>query len=318
MTAPDTRVRIVIINYNGADLTANCIASLSGQSWSPFDIVVVDDHSPVGDWEKLRRTVPGNVVLHRTEHSSGYAQSINLGARLNDLPSAEFTLAMNNDVILPDRDTIRKLVEALQQDDRRVAASPLIRHVGVHTCPEAAVQVRRVPDFSTLLIAHSGTLRRIPFLKRVVERYTYAEARPYKSGEIVNCESINGALFLLRTDFLREIGYLDEHTFLYMEELILGAQIKQSGRTACLVASTTVDHLQGSSTLSTPSKFRLRMFLVQARSELHYLRRYLAGGTMQQIAFFCVRFGDVIGKLLYHQFRRISRIHNFKDPLGLA
>src|SRR5205807_2596006 len=93
MTTPGPRVRVVVINYNGAELTAACVASLSEQNWSPLDIVVVDAHSPDKDWEKLQKIVPCNVVLHRTEQSSGYARSINLGARLKDLPPAEFTLA---------------------------------------------------------------------------------------------------------------------------------------------------------------------------------------------------------------------------------
>ncbi len=307
MNVQGARVRVVVVNYNGADLTANCIASLSRQTWAPLDIVVVDDCSPTEDWEELQRSVPGGSGLRRTAHSSGYAGSINLGARLTDLPAADYILAMNNDVVLPDPDTIATLVQALQEDARRVAASPLIRHVGVHVDPKAAVQVRRVPGFSTLLIVHSGVLRRLPFFRKLMNHYTYADVRPYKLGETVNCESINGALFLIQADFLRQIGYLDEHTFLYMEELILGAQIKRAGRIACLVASTTIEHLQGSATQSTPSQFRLRMFREQTRSELHYLRCYLAANRLRRLVLVCVRLGDAIGKLIYQQFRRLSR-----------
>jgi GT2 family glycosyltransferase len=308
MSAQGARVRVVVINYSGADLTANCIGSLSRQNWAPVDIVVVDDCSPTKDWQNLQQHLPKGIVLCRTECSSGYARSINVGARLADFPAADFVLAMNNDVILPDRDTILKLVEALQEDARRVAASPLIRHVGANKHPEMAVQVRRVPSFSTLLIAHSAGLRRLPFFRSLLDHYTYADARPYKSGQTVDCESINGALFLIRADFLRQIGYLDEHTFLYMEELILGAQIKRAGRTACLVGSTTIEHLQGAATQSTPSQFRLRMFREQTRSELHYLRCYLAGNLLRRLVLVCVRLGDAIGKVIYHQFRRLPRI----------
>jgi GT2 family glycosyltransferase len=298
MDVEPSRVRAVVINYNGAGLTANCVASLSRQTWTPLDIVVVDAHSRDSDWEELRRLLPEHIVLHRIERSCGYARSINIGARLKTLPRPGFTLAMNNDVILPDHGTIRKLVEALQQDPLRVAASPLIRHVGVHLHPEAAVQVRRVPDFNTLLIAHSGALRRLPFFRRMSDQYTYAEARPYLISEVFDCETINGALFLLRTEFLCDIGYLDEHTFLFMEELILGAQTKRCGRTACLVTSVTVDHLQGAATLSTPRTFRLRMFLEQTRSEIYYVRQYLSGGVLQQALLVFVRMGDALGKIV--------------------
>jgi GT2 family glycosyltransferase len=300
------RVRVVIVNYNGAAMTAKCLVSLARQSYEPLDVVVVDAHSDWGDWEHLQAVAPKHVVLHREAQRAGYSRCINAGARLQGMPPAEFVLAMNNDVLLPDPDTIRCLVNALEADPRRVAASPLIRNPASVKPPEALVQVRRVPDFKTLLIAHSCWLRRLPMFRGICDWYVYGDVSPYPLGRVVDCETINGACFLVRTDFLESIGYLDEGTFLYMEELVLGAQIKQTGCTACLVTSTSVDHLQGASTGLGSGRFSWPMWWTQVRSEFHYVRRYLAKGAGHQSVLACVRLTDAAGKLLQQIFRHFN------------
>jgi len=294
---PERRVRAVIVNHNGAAITAGCLASLAAQSYAPLDVLVVDDCSTPAEWTLLQQLKPRHVVALRQSKPRGYAASLNLGMRSTELPPAAFMLAMNNDISLPDTETVRKLADALQENPRRVAASPLVCHVGVVLQPETAIQVRRVPDFKTVLVAHSCWLRRLPRFRGLCKRYTYDDCRPYQLGLRLDCETINGALFLVWTSFLESIGFLDENTFLYMEEQILGAQIKRSNHTACLVTSTYVDHLQGTSTGLRSGAFRPLMWLHQVRSELWYLRAYLASGPMHRGFFLLVRAVDFVAKL---------------------
>jgi GT2 family glycosyltransferase len=272
-----------------------------------LEIVVVDDDSGPQHCERLQAVLPSGIRVYWAKQRGGYARSINLGAAFPGFEEIEFLLAMNNDILLPDTEMVAKLARALHGDSRRVAASPMIRDSRSKTELSNSGQVCRVPSFTDLLVTRSSLLARLPLFKAIVDRNSYADIKPYKPNAVIDCETINGATFLIKADFLREIGYLDEHTFLYIEELTLGARIKNRNATACLVTSTVVDHLQGCSTGATPVAFRPKMFIIHTRSELHYVRRYLNAGLFLQALFVVVRFHDGVGKAVVHLVRQIAR-----------
>jgi GT2 family glycosyltransferase len=260
------RVRAVIVNHNTSDLTGACVRSLKLQEYSPLDLVVVDDNSKPSEAEKLHGLASLGVTLILSKRSTGYARSLNAGARARWLPKPTFVLG----------------------------------------CPHSEVQVRRVPNVFQTIILHSWWLRRVMDVsKRLTSWYTYAEHRPYNPSVTVECETINGACFMVRSDFLKKVGYLDEGTFLYMEELILGAQIKGEDKTACLATDTTVDHLQGQSTGFTINQFRGRMYVEQVRSEVHFVRTYHGAGWTSTGLLLGVRAIDAGGKIIAGAIRRL-------------
>jgi GT2 family glycosyltransferase len=168
---------------------------------------------------------------------------------------------------------------------------------------ENMIQVRRIPDFSQTLVVHSWWLRRIPWLKRISDWYTYADSRPYPINAELDCESINGSCFMVRRHFLEEIGYLDEGTFLYHEEIILGKQIQDRAKKACLVTSTAVLHNQGATTGHGQGKIRLNMMRYMVNSEVHYCRKYLRSSPMDLSILVVVRGIDILGKAILDALR---------------
>ena len=82
-------------------------------------------------------------------------------------------------------------------------------------------------------------------MKGIADHHFYQERMPYAMGREYNCDTGHGCCFVIRTDFFESIGYFDEHTFLYFEEMILARQIKDRGKKFCLVTSTVVEHVGG-------------------------------------------------------------------------
>ena len=304
MTAPPHtapwRVRAVIVNYNGAALTVRCLQSLLAQDCpAQLETVVVDNHSCEEDWRSLQHELAGYpIILHRCPKNLGYAGGINAGARLHAEHAPEYILALNSDITLPGAESIRELVAALRENPRRVACSPLIRDRECPVPPQATVQVRRVPDFWTLLVVHSCWLRRTGFGRRLRRAYLYEDSLPYALETTVDCETINGACFMVARQFLEVIGYLDDRTFLYTEEAILGASIRVQGATACLCTAVTADHIQGASTGMRGRRRPLRRELQQVHSELLYLRHYTGANWLGQGLFLMVRSADLLLKTL--------------------
>ena len=313
MTAPPQFaplwVRAVIVNYNGSDLTLRCLQSLLAQDCSSqLEIVVVDNHSSDENWRLLQQKLAGYpIILHRCYKNLGYAGGINAGAKLQTDHAPAYILALNSDITLPSADAVRQLVAALRGDQRRVACSPLISDQDCHVLPEATIQVRRVPGFWTVLVSQSCWLRRTGFGRRLTRAYLYQDSLPYPLGTTLDCETINGACFMLDRQFLEAIGYLDDRTFLYMEELILGAQIRAQSATACLCTAVIADHIQGASTGMRGRHRSLRRELQQVHSEILYLRHYKGTNYFGLGLLLLVRGADLLLKALGGQLLMVYR-----------
>jgi GT2 family glycosyltransferase len=307
------RIRVVVPTVNRPELTAAAVTSVLCQEYAPMDIVVVDDASISEQSARLKSLLPSSVVLLRNDRNVGYSCSINVGLRYTDLPEPEYVLVLNNDASFCDERVVSKLVHTLQTQPRCVAASPLVRDLNVNRAPEHAIQVRRVPNFITLLAAHSWWLRRAPGFRAMVDNYTYSLNRPYVGDQPMMCETINGACFLVRNTFLVQIGLLDQHTYMYMEEIVLGAQMKQAGVYACLVPSAVVNHQQGSTTGHKTNEFRPRRFKEQVKSELYYIEEYLHGGLFERTLLLCVRTLDLAGKMLASEVFWRRKLRNTPD-----
>jgi GT2 family glycosyltransferase len=294
------RVRVVILNYNAPVLTQQCVSNVLNQSYTPLDIVVVDNASSPENIAELERLIPEHVTLVKNPVNSGYAAGNNVGARLQSITPPIFTMILNPDVLFNDTNSIKKLVEALKKHPNRVAISPLVHNTALGNMkPEMQVQVRRDPDFKTCLIVGSWWLRRIGFLKKIADRHFYKDLMPYSLNEEYDCDSINGCCFIIRHDFLEDIGYLDEGTFLYYEEIILGRQIKMRGKKCCLLTSIWVDHFQGSTTKYRPAQKNIsfKMYKEAVKSELYFCKKYLNSGFFGQLLILAVRIIDFTTKI---------------------
>lgn len=301
----NNRLRVVILNYNRASLTLSCVLSVLGQEYEHIDIVVVDNNSNQEEFNVLRRLLPAGVVLVRADHNLGYAAGNNMGIKLPTLPHPAYVMFMNNDVTLPDVHTCRKLIAALKHDPKRVACSPLVNTMGSGRSPEYQIQVRRLPNFYTMLIAGSWWLRRIPSFRHVAENYIYYDLMPYPLGQEIDCDSINGSCFVARVDFLEEIGYLDEGTFLYEEEIILAHQIRCLQKKASLVTSTVILHEQGATSGQQKGCLRLKLVTKMIQSQIYYSRKYLHCSIIKVGLLVLIRSIDITSKLAYQISRNL-------------
>jgi GT2 family glycosyltransferase len=304
-------LRVVILNYNKTNLTIRCVESIKLQSYEPIEIVVVDNASNSKVFEELREYLPKDVKLIWCPINSGYAVGNNVGAKCVISPiEPTFVLIMNNDVFFEDRFAIEKLVARFQDDSILVATSPLIHHVGVTSRPDLlrAWHVTRVPSYLDCLIVGSWWLRRLPYFKSRFDSHVYGDSRPYKDGENYDCETINGACFVIRKDFLEAINYLDEGTFLYFEEIILGWQIKNTNKKCSLVTSVVADHYQGSSSDVKSLSNSLWHFKEDVKSQAHYCRKYLGNGFLKICLLYVIRAIDFISKTIV---KSLTRQFNF-------
>ncbi|MBK5275242.1 MAG: glycosyltransferase family 2 protein [Desulfuromonadales bacterium] len=293
-------VRVVILNYNQPVITAKCVSKVLEQVYDTMEVVVVDNASSQENYSELEKLLPGNVVLIRNVTNSGYSAGNNVGIRFDGkLFKADFFIILNNDVFMHDRHVIEKLVEVLQKDINVVAASPKVCDYQLTVQgKDTEIQVRRNADYLTCLVSGSWWLKRLPLFNEIADLHTYADVRPYASNMEYDCDTINGACFIIRNDFLDTIGLFDEGTFLYFEEIILGHQIKTRNKKCRLITTVAVEHFQGSSSQQEHGSYSLQMYKSYVKSQLHYCKHYLNVGILGRVLLVIVRFIDFTSKTL--------------------
>jgi GT2 family glycosyltransferase len=127
------RVRVVVLDYNGGELTLNCLRCLLATDWPPqlLDIVLVDNGSATPITNRVGAEMPSIRVV-RSDTNQGYAGGMNLG--IGQLKDTDYVALVNNDVTVPPGWLV-PLVRALEGDESIGAASPKIlldsRYVGV-------------------------------------------------------------------------------------------------------------------------------------------------------------------------------------------
>jgi hypothetical protein len=273
-----------------------------------MEVVVVDNGSSRSNYSALTAEMPSDVTVIRSERNLGFAAGNNLGLRWESEFRPEFALLINNDVMMRVRHTAEALVAALQADTDRVASCPLVDDRTRGAPPETTHQVWRIPTLKECLVGYSWWLSRLPGLQEIASKFRYADLSPLPLGTVVDVETVNGSCFAIRMDFARDIGFLDEGTFLMFEEIILGYQIRRSGKKACIVTSTVVEHLQGSTTGHTAYRFRPHIYGEVVKSQVHYVRAYL-GHSMPGVALLVsTRAIDFVGKMIQQAWRDIESV----------
>lgn len=271
-------IRIVILNYNSSQYTLDVVERLKNQTYQHHEIVVVDNASKESEKQLLISNLPKNILCIYADQNKGYSCGNNLGMRIKTNIEPDYFFVLNNDVIIEDEALLEKLLDSFNWvgSKKVLATSPLVNTTSTKLPLEKQIQVRRVlPTFQLFFVC--CTMFKL-FTKKWFAQYVYQHEMPY-TNNYLPCDSINGAAFLIDADFMKRNNYLDEGTFLFFEEVILGRQILDAGGTCLLNGKTSLQHLQGMSTKSSSQMLNVKMEQYKRESELYYFQKYCGLNT---------------------------------------
>jgi GT2 family glycosyltransferase len=117
------RVRVVVLNYDGGEMTLRCLDSLRGLDWpqADLDVVLVDNGSVDGIAERVRADY-ADVTLLEPLANLGFAGGCNLGIGDPAAGLYDYVALLNNDAIA-EPGWLAPLVAALDADPGLGAAS---------------------------------------------------------------------------------------------------------------------------------------------------------------------------------------------------
>ena len=263
------KVVAVVLNYNTAKDSKKCLEYLLKQDYADFEIVVVDNNSPMNDYQKLESDIDtlqsNRIELIRNEINSGFSAGNNIGLRRAKEKDAEWSLVINPDVELRDKSYITKMISAISETHKvAVAASNVILPNGQRQNPMIE------PKYWEELLWPIESVTRII---RKNNSYLGADQTGY-------CEKVSGCCFFIRMSFAEKMGYLDESVFLYCEEPILASRVKKYGYKELYVREITAYHMHHDSEKGNQVN-RLRRFRSSRR---YYWKEYSGYGKMKLAA----------------------------------
>jgi len=136
------RVRVVVLNFNGGELTLRALRAVQASAWpeEALETVLVDNASSDGVADAVEHDLP-TVRVIRSDMNRGFAGGTNLG--IGRLDGIDAVALVNNDVTVPEN-WLPPLVDALRADGAVGAASPKMLLEGQYRRVELAVAAEPV------------------------------------------------------------------------------------------------------------------------------------------------------------------------------
>jgi len=291
-------IAVIILNYNTSEDALAAAKSVIDNTEHSFLICLVDNASPKkGEVERLQNHHLPDTVFLPIEKNEGYATGNNKGVRfVLSICEPKYIVIMNPDVLVLHHGTIDRLVDRLSKlPANYCGVQPLVwtPYLG-----EANMQtnIRTTYSYFECLIENFSLFKKI--FPSQYGKTIYKKERPYSKE--LDFEVPSGAFFVTRASDFKSVGLFDERTFLYSEEIILGARFKQKGYKFRFIPKEIVQHEGGKSIGSNAKRVKWYAVKYGMDSVEIYLKYYLnCGKTKVVIVKFFMILNQLIKALLY-------------------
>ena len=218
---------MLVLNWNGAADTVECLHSLAKLEHDGFETVVIDNGSADDSVRIVRERFPA-VTLIESGRNLGFAGGNNLGIEYALGRNAKFVLLLNNDTIVAPL-LLRRFLEAAEAHPEAGAFAAKVYFYEEPTRLRFA-GARWDEGRAQFSIVGFGQEDEASGTDRIA-------ATPWGSGCAV----------LIRAEVLREVGLLDERFFLMWEEVDWCSRARAAGHETLLVPQAKVWHKKASS-----------------------------------------------------------------------
>ena len=260
---------IVIVSYKSEPLTIDFVKRELSKVTLPHKIIIVNNAATdesnniykegldavlVDAGQKRVDNVEKLVYVISNPENSGFAIGNNIGAKFaRDNFNPEYFLFTNNDIKLVQDDVVGKLIAKLSEHPEVGIIGPMVRGLnGDYQSPEPYI------SFADKCIwMYLST----PFLskEKKAKRFHLDYAKM-------------GSFFIVPSQAYIECGMMDEHTFLFAEEMILSERMAAIGKKVYYDPEVSVIHAHGATIKkSMPSR---KMANIQFKSNAYYYHHY--------------------------------------------
>lgn len=194
-------VSVILLNYAGYEDTKACVVSLMETAYPKLQIIIVDNYSSEEERNRLKSDSQLNrdtIIIYHPENQ-GFSSGNNVGIRYaldeENTFCPEYILLLNNDTVV-EKDFLRIMVEDAEQESKKTAI--FTGCIAFFSEPEKYWYAGGRYD-------------------RKIGKAFMLPVQPIKEPAYVNFST--GCLMLIRAEYLREFGGLDESFFMYGEDV---------------------------------------------------------------------------------------------------
>lgn len=219
VTSP--KVSIVILNWNGYDVTRECLISLSRIDYPNHEISIVDNGSADGSPDKLTEEFPG-IAMIRNKANLGFTGGNNVGICRALEENADYVLLLNNDTVVAPN-FLSELIHAGESDQRIGLLNPKI----LYFQPSDRIWYAG-GSFNIWkgIASHRGNREVDRGLYDLPEEVTF----------------VTGCAFLIKAAVIRKIGLLDDCLFYTCEDTDWTIRSLKAGFKGLYVPSSVIWH----------------------------------------------------------------------------
>ena len=221
------KVGVVVLNYNDAEETINFVNQIS--SYKIIDhICVIDNGSTDGSVKRLSRIRKNEVTFIPLIHNNGYASGNNAGLKFLSEQGCDLMIIANPDIEI-DKSNLQDFISFVKSYPDYDVFGPTIQENGC---------LNRGWKLPSLFFDILDNLVLVNRLFKNLRKYPMR----YYRGPITSVECVSGCFFGITRKAMETVGYLDEGTFLFYEENILGKRMQQAKLKTCVLNQVEVKH----------------------------------------------------------------------------
>lgn len=264
------KTAIILVTYNGWEMTQNCLHDLSAQlaDKKNYVVAVADNASTDGTPENIRKNFP-SVHVYPCEGNLGFGRANNLAIRslIRDGENFDAICLLNNDTRF-DSQMIPQLRNALDQQ--------------IKTCKYAIVVPRvQNPDGSEQPNYFAGLgpegIGSIPFFTNAFRNEAQAarilQGKPAYKGGYAETHWASGVCWMLGRSLYDELQkegeFFDERIFMYYEDADLALRARKLGARFFICNKVELTHLGGGS-----SEGNLKRALQHDRAQQYVFKKH--------------------------------------------
>jgi GT2 family glycosyltransferase len=257
-------VSVIIVNYNTAELTINCINSIFERTKGvDFEVIVVDNKSTDSSVDLLKRD--NRIILVCSDENIGFGRGNNLGYRY---ATGKYVFLLNSDTLLLN-DALTIFYHKMESMDKKVCClgTILYQDLGANQTGHSYAKFMSITALVLLQFFVKFVVLLYPTYRRRYLDYKIADETCVKVDRII------GADMFMRDSVIKECGLFDPDFFMYYEETEMQYRYTKKGFYIYIYKEPLIAHLEGCSAAKETKKANVWQFEQLLRSQILYVKK---------------------------------------------
>lgn len=225
---------LIIINCNDYKTTKHLVDNVV--DYKVIDKILIVDNNSREEEKNLIKSIKNHKIEKIfNDENLGYSSAINIGAKyLIDKYGKCNLIISNSDIVIMDEKDLSELIDLLSYEKVGLVVPSLLERGKLN---RGWKEIGAKTDF----------LLGIPIVRDFIEDNIIYYNKDYYQSDYSFVDIVSTAFFLITSDNLQKIGYMDENVFLYYEGSILSKKIRDNDLMVVISNKVKIKHLYSKS-----------------------------------------------------------------------